>query len=71
MTTTAVLCLEIINKVVISEDPQASEEIYRTGKEYYQEQTISSATADLPGASLTEAAKLKGKIKSAKRQQTL
>ena len=52
-------------------DPLAFEEIYRVEKECYQDQDIASAMAELPGASITEAAKLKGKIRSARRQQTL
>ena len=63
--------IEIISGQVTCEDPIAFEEIYRSEKEYFQEKAIANATAELPGASITESAKLKSKIRSARRQQTL
>ena len=56
------------NTVII--DPPALEEAYRVEREYYHSNQILDARAAFPNASVTEAAKLKGKIASARRQQT-
>ena len=55
---------------VIVLDPPALEEAYRIEREYYHGNQILDAKAALPNASVTEAAKLKGKIAAARRQQT-
>ena len=51
-------------------DPPAFEEVYRIEREFYHSKQISDAKSLLPRATITEAAKLKGKIASARRQQT-
>ena len=51
-------------------DPPAFEEAYRIEREYYHSNQIAEAKSLLPSATLTDAAKLKGKIASARRQQT-
>ena len=51
-------------------DPPAFEEVYRVEKEFYHSQQISNAKSLLPRATITEAAKLKGKIAPARKQQT-
>ena len=68
VTKTATSDLQIIEGKVSCIDPPAFDEIYKVEKEYYHNQNILAATAALPGAGITEAAKLKGKIISARRQ---
>ena len=56
------------NRVCII-DPPALEEAYRVEREFYHGNQILDARAAFPNASVTEAAKLKGKIASARRRQ--
>ena len=57
------------NRVCII-NPPVLEEAYRVEREYYLGNRINEARSALPRASITEAAKLKGKISAARRQQT-
>ena len=57
------------NRVCII-NPPALEEAYRVEREYYLGNRILEARAAYPNASVTEAAKLKGKVAAARRQQT-
>ena len=68
---TEVLKCQVDSGSIIVADPPAFEDAYRQEREFYHSSQISEARAELPRASVTEAAKLKGKIASARRQQTI
>ena len=59
----------VLGKIVVL-NPPSFEEAYRVERQYYHSRQITDAKSQLPSAKLTEAAKLKGKIASARRQQT-
>ena len=59
----------VLGKIVVL-DPPSFEETYRVERLYYHTRQISDAKSQLPSANLAEAAKLQGKIASARRQQT-
>ena len=62
--------INVVDNRVIILDPPALEAAYRVEREYYHNNQILDAKAAFPNASGTETAKLKGKIASARRQQT-
>ena len=62
--------INIISGKIVVLDPPSFEEAYRIEREFYHSNQIAEAKAKLPSATLTDSAKLKGKIASARRQQT-
>ena len=71
VSSLAILHLQIIDGKVSCLDPPSFEELYREEKEYYHSQNIARATESLQGASILDTAKLKGKIRAARRQMTV
>ena len=71
VTTLATLHLQIVDGSVSCLDPPSFEELYREEKEHYHSQNISRATEALQGANILDTAKLKGKMRAARRQMTV
>ena len=71
VTTLATLHLQIVDGSVSCLDPPSFEELYREEKEHYHSQNISKATEALQGANILDTAKLKGKMRAARRQMTV
>ena len=69
-TTIAREHIDIVLGKIVDLNPPSFEEAYRVERQYYHSWQITDAKSQLPSAKLTEAAKLKGKIASARRQQT-